>query len=613
MRYSALLLSLVCLLQAAAQTGPGGVGTNANNKLWLAADHGVSHLLGLVTSWSDRSGNGNDAFPPLSIPLASPVLVTNSVNGRPSLDFDGINDQLWVADNNGLDLTQWHFFLVLTADVQKDHNAWMVKGDDADENYEMLSYADGNMHIPVKWTDGTRTSPSSAGGQVVTGTFDIFEYSYSAAVGRNVYKNATNIHTDTENKTPKVNNLPLYIGNERSTFGREVRGDIAEVIAYNAPVNSAQRIIVNNYLAAKYARNLGANDLYVQDNPANGNYDFDVAAIGRVNSSNQQTSSRGSGIVQMSKATYTGLDDGEFLFWGHDNGVLGTWGIADLPPGLQGRWARTWRVNEVNLSGTAVDVGNVDAIFDLAGLGPVVPADLRLLVDTDNDGYFFDETPIAGASSAGGSLYQFTNISAMVNNRRFTLGTTNISTTPLPIELLSFTAEAVDDRSVQLDWVTASELNNHHFTVQRSMDMQQWQEVATIAAIGNSIVTTAYTLVDEAPHSPICYYRLQQTDVDGTTTTSDAVAVRIGDLGTMAPFVYPNPSTGPMTVVLPEATDEPVYFSLIDLSGRSTPVRHQLMAPGNYRIDPGGEATSAYVLRIEIGDGMTTHHVRILR
>lgn len=613
MRSSTLFLSLVCLFQVSAQTGPGGVGTSANNKLWLDADYGVTHLLGLVTYWNDRSGNGNDAFPPLSIPLASPVRVSNSVNGKPSLDFDGIDDQLWVADNNGLDLTQWHFFLVLTADQQKDYNAWMTKGDDADENFEMLSYADGNMHTPTKYTDGTRTSPSSAAGQVITGTFDIFEYSYSAAVGRDVYKNAASIHTDNESKTPKVNNRPLYIGNERGTLGREVRGDIAEVIAYNAPLNGAQRIIVNNYLAAKYARDLGSDDLYVQDDAANGNYDFDVAAIGRVNSTNQQTKSRGSGIVEMDKAGYGGLNDGEFLFWGHDNGVLGTWGITDLPPGMQGRWARIWRVNEVNMSGTAVNVGNVDVTFDLAGLGPVVPGDLRLLVDTDNDGVFFDETPIAGASSAGGSLYQFTNISAMVNNRRFTLGTTNISTTPLPIELLSFTAEVVDRSSVQLDWVTASELNNHHFTVERSADMQQWHGVGTIGAIGNSFGTTAYSLVDEAPHSPVCYYRLQQTDVNGTSTMSDVVAVRVGDLGATAPFVYPNPSTGPMTVVLPEATDEPVHFSLIDLSGRSKPIGHHMVAPGNYRIDPGEEAASTYVLRIEIGDGTTTHHVRILR
>ncbi|MBK6777201.1 MAG: hypothetical protein IPG74_15660 [Flavobacteriales bacterium] len=135
-----------------------------------------------------------------------------------------------------IDLTAWHFFVVLTADVQKNYNAWLVKGDDSDENYEMLSYSDGNIHTPTKYSDNTRTFPSSAGGQVVTGTFDIIEYSYNTTSGRDVYKNAAGIITDNESKTPKVNNLPLYIANERSTSGRPVNGVIAGVISFQRTV-----------------------------------------------------------------------------------------------------------------------------------------------------------------------------------------------------------------------------------------------------------------------------------------------------------------------------------------------------------------------------------------
>jgi hypothetical protein len=98
----------------------------------------------------------------------------------------------------------------------------MVKGDDGLENYEMLSYNDGNLHTPIRYTDATRTSPNAPAGQLNTSTFEIIEYSYSAAVGRDAWKNnsATTIITDNENKTPTVNALPLYIGNERSTTGR---------------------------------------------------------------------------------------------------------------------------------------------------------------------------------------------------------------------------------------------------------------------------------------------------------------------------------------------------------------------------------------------------------
>jgi hypothetical protein len=216
MRVLSLPLFLVTF-SVGAQTGPGGVGSSATNVLWLRADAGVTHSSGAVSQWNDQSGNANHAALPGTIPTATPAYVTASVNGYPSLDFDGIDDQLWVNDHGSIDLTAWHFFIVVTADLLKDHNAWMAKGNDSEENYEMLSYVDGNIHTPTHYTDGTRTHPSSTGGQVTTTSFDVFEYSYNTSVGRDVYKNAGSIITDNESKTPQRNNHPLFIGNERST------------------------------------------------------------------------------------------------------------------------------------------------------------------------------------------------------------------------------------------------------------------------------------------------------------------------------------------------------------------------------------------------------------
>ncbi|MBL0043182.1 MAG: hypothetical protein IPP33_01830 [Flavobacteriales bacterium] len=601
-----------CAFEAAAQTGPGGVGSSATNVLWLDANKGVTQSGGLVSQWNDRSGNNNHALQPGAIPTAKPAFVASSVNGYPSLDFDGTDDQLWVTDNATIDLTQWHFFMVLTTDVQKNYNAWMVKGDDSDENWEMLSYNDGNIHTPTKYTDGTRTFPSSVGGQVTTTTFDIIEYSYSTGVGRDVYKNATNIITDNENKTPKVNNLPLYIANERSTTGRCVDGDIAEVVAYNAPLNSAQRVIVNNYLAAKYNRTLSTNDLFIQDNAGNGNFDHDVAGIGRVDASNQQTDSRGSGIVQIGKAGYGGLDNNEFLLWGHNNGVLGTFGVPDKPAGVQGRWGRVWRVNEVSTGGTAVDVGNVDITFEMAGLGPVTASDLRLLVDSDNDGLFADDTPISGATFVSGSLYRFSNTSAIANGLRFTLGTTNVSNTPLPIELVSFTASPVDGTTVRLKWVTASEQGNDYFTVERSADTYEWIDAATLDGVGNSTELTDYTMDDRDLTQGTLYYRLRQTDLDGTSTVSDIVVVDLSGKGDQKPLVYPNPGSGPYTLNFSEPLSGRVDLQLIDPAGRKVALFSEAMAgTSTLEFDPLGIIPGLYQLRVCIGGKVSVNSLVI--
>ena len=604
---------LLLVATATAQTGPGGVGSSTNNVLWLDANSGVTQSGGLVSQWNDRSGNSNHALLPGSIPTAKPAFVTSSVNGYPSLDFDGTDDQLWLTDHASIDLTQWHFFIVVTADFQKNYNAWMVKGDDSDENWEMLSYSDGNIHTPTKYTDGTRTFPSSAAGQVVTGTFDVFEYSYSTGVGRDVYKNATNIITDNENKTPKVNNLPLYIANERATTGREVDGDIAEVIAFNAPLNSAQRILVNNYLAAKYGRSLSSNDIYVQDNAGNGNYDHDVAGIGRVNSSNTQTDSRGSGVVQIGKAGYSGLGDDEFLIWGHDNGALGPYGVSDLPTGVQGRWARVWRVNEVDASGSAVNVGNVDMTFDLAGLGAVTASDLRLLVDTDGDGLFADETPISGAAHVSGTLYRFADSNALQNGRRFTLGTTNINNTPLPVELLSFRGTALSATAALLEWITATEHNSDLFTVERSTDGAEWTAVGVLDAAGNSASLLHYSLEDLSAPGGQCYYRLLQKDLDGTSTLSDVVSVRLADPEGARPYAYPNPSQGSIVVVLPDELDDALGFSLADASGTLLPMAFQKITAGRYRVDPGPLPSGSYVLHAVRPSSEVAYSIRIMR
>lgn len=568
MRAIVIITALLVATTAGAQAGPGGVGSSGSNVLWLDANSGVIHSSNSVSQWSDRSGNANHALLPGSIPLARPTRVPGAVNGYPALGFDGTDDQLWVTDNATVDLTAWHFFLVLKADVQKDYNAWMVKGNDGNENYEMLSYSDGNIHTPTFYTNGTRTFPSSLGGQVSTTAFNIFEYSYNAAQGRDIYRNGSSIHTDDENLTPQTNNFPLYIGNERGTTGRVISGDIAEVVAYNTRLNAAQRLVVNNYLAAKYGITLASGDLFVQDNAPNGNFDHDVAGIGRVNGTNLHTEAQGSGVVRMNKAAYAGLDDNEYLFWGHNNDHFSALGSTDFPTEMQGRLHRVWRVSEVNNAGGAVDVGNVDITWDLAGLGPVTASDLRLLVDTDGDGVFADETPISGATNPSGTLYRFWGIAALTNGRRFTIGTINMSATPLPVEFIAFTATREPNGTVLTKWSTASEQDNDRFTVQRSLDTEQWMDVAMVDAVGNSNTVLDYEALDISAPDDLCYYRVQQTDLDGTTTYTDMVAVVGMDSGPGVLQISPNPSQGELRFVLSEVPEGPALLRLIDPSGR---------------------------------------------
>ncbi|MBK7752254.1 MAG: hypothetical protein IPI41_06500 [Flavobacteriales bacterium] len=271
-------------------------------------------------------------------------------------------------------------------------------------------------------------------------------------------------------------------------------------------------------------------------------------------------------------------------------------------------------MNEVDASGSSVNVGSVDMTFDLAGLGSVTASDLRLLVDTDGDGLFADETPISGATFVSGTLYRFSNSSALQNGRRFTLGTANLGSTPLPIELLSFEATAIDASSVHLRWATASEHSNDHFTVERSEDASNWQQVAEVDAIGNSNSLTEYWTNDDGLEPQVYYYRLRQTDIDGTSTLSDVVAINLERYGYEDVLLFPNPSTGSFQVRFAVPPSQEPKFTLLDALGRAVPLDDQATpGTGVYTMQAGNTAGGVYQLHIQVGDALTVRRARITR
>ena len=109
---------------------------------------------------------------------------------------------------------------------------------------------------------------------------------------------------------------------------------------------------------------------------------------------------------------------------------------------------------------------------------------------------------------------------------------------PLPVELAEFTAVATSHQGVAVKWATASEKNNKEFTVERSADGQAFNGFRTVPGAGNSTRRTTYEAVDEQPLPGSSYYRLRQTDIDGTTSFSPVRAVKLSS-SSAALEVYP--------------------------------------------------------------------------
>ncbi len=145
-----------------------------------------------------------------------------------------------------------------------------------------------------------------------------------------------------------------------------------------------------------------------------------------------------------------------------------------------------------------------------------------------------------GSSTDGGILYaRFNNVLS------FSGGTGGVGFSPysgvaLPIELLSFTATPFNNQ-VNLNWSTATEINNDFFTIERSQDGIRFEPILTKKGAGNSTTTLTYQATDKAPLEGVSYYRLKQTDFDGQFTYS---MIRSVDFNGSSPILithYPNP------------------------------------------------------------------------
>jgi hypothetical protein len=122
--------------------------------------------------------------------------------------------------------------------------------------------------------------------------------------------------------------------------------------------------------------------------------------------------------------------------------------------------------------------------------------------------------------------------------------------TPLPISLISFNAR-VENNTVSFDWQTSQEINNDFFTVLKSTDEEDFRAVIKIKGAGTSMEHHSYHASDFNPSEGISYYRLKQTDFNGTETYSKTVRVEHHPPHDRKIDAFPIPCNGTeLTIVL---------------------------------------------------------------
>lgn len=135
-----------------------------------------------------------------------------------------------------------------------------------------------------------------------------------------------------------------------------------------------------------------------------------------------------------------------------------------------------------------------------------------------------------------------------------------------PVNFGQFTAGTFGS-AVQLSWSTLTEQNNKGFYVERSANGIQFTTLGFVAAAGdgNSTFTQRYTFTDAKPKAGVQFYRLRQTDVDGSFAYSEVRKVVIG-MQDAAVTIYPNPV--PAAFMLTTGTTGTCTLTYTDAAGR---------------------------------------------
>jgi len=139
----------------------------------------------------------------------------------------------------------------------------------------------------------------------------------------------------------------------------------------------------------------------------------------------------------------------------------------------------------------------------------------------------------------------------------------------LPIELLSFTAIITEEDKIKVSWSTAMEKNNSFFTLEKSFDGINWSPIGLIPGAGDSDIILFYDFIDESPVFGRQFYRLTQTDFDGTSETFKVVGVTMQTTNEKIEYkVYPNPSSGIVKILSQNTNMEEAEIIVLNSQGQ---------------------------------------------
>lgn len=604
---------------SACAGAPGGVSSGLS--AWYKADNTSSLTIATgVSSWTSSAGSAGTWAVTQATGSQQPSVLSGSTNVRlfnynPRIDFVATSNTMLGNSSTATDL-------------MSSSGSFFVVSDFGPDNFTGMTYSANLSVYRHQYKPGFRTQSSD--GSVNGWTFDWIaptEYSTLSASMCSVTgsgatqiskKNSVPITASNSNNntyTPSIS-TGLYLGRNNSG-GEDTDANIGELIFYNSTPSAAELNRIESYLAIKYGITRGGNTntgstynylssaaTTIWNKTTNSGFNNDIAGIGRDDASaltqKQSISVNNNepvtvGLVTIASSNATNANnfssDQSFLIWGNNglaNQITSNAScFANLPAGIYGHIERVWKGQITNFA------QNVTVGFETSMLVAYTPvSNLRLLVD--NDGVDWTNATIYSGAAINGSRVEFSAISISSAQPFFTLASTTAAT-PLPVTLIEFDAQQVDDnRFVEINWETETEQNSDYFTIEKSGNAIDWQQLQIREGAGTSMENHSYMILDENPLIGLNYYRLKQTDFNGQVYDHGIRTVVLNQQETF--IVFPNPASDYIVISFKDNWEHEIR--LMDVDGR---IIKTTIGSGSISISLDEFSPGMYFMRTEDG------------
>jgi hypothetical protein len=196
---------------------------------------------------------------------------------------------------------------------------------------------------------------------------------------------------------------------------------------------------------------------------------------------------------------------------------------------------------------------------------------------------------------------------ASLNVERPTLITSNGCQAPIPVELIAFDGKSVE-KTNRLFWSTAAERSNAYFEIQRSFDGQYFQKIGQVKGTGTTQERRDYTFNDFNFDGLTAYYRLNQVDIDGTSTLSNVISLQNNKGNRVR--IAPNPVGTEGVLVEVEGIGNKAIL-LQDVAGKI--LFQTILMDSNVRIPTNQLASGLYFISVKMPSGTVEIQKLIVR